>query len=108
MISASKEQVLLLARGWSESNCRIRLITSLKALAMGVTCSVVSVQEDEIGLRISGQSHGVVAVRLSGCKFSFGAGDMPESETELPVKLDAGVSILTPDMESLWLLEVVD
>jgi hypothetical protein len=109
VISASLDEVTSIARGWFDSKARIRFIASLKSGSIGAECSVLSVDEAEIGLRISGQPRGIATVRLSGCEFFFGADDVPPGEQESSkFSFDTGISIITEDGESLWLIEIVD
>ena len=109
MISASADEVLRLARGWSDSKARIRFVASLKSGAIAFECSILSVTPTEIGLRVSGQLRGVATIRLSDCEFFFGAEDIPESEREdSKFRFDTGLSVITADCESLWLLEVLE
>lgn len=109
MIEASLSEVVSLARGWLEAKARIRFIAFLASSVFCAECSVISVDNIEIGLKVSGQPRGIASVRLAGCSFSFGAEDIPESERALSkFRFDTGVSVVTVDGESLWLIEIIE
>jgi hypothetical protein len=92
-----------------DSKARIRLIASLSAMALSVDGSVVSIEPFKVGLKLPGKTPGICSIDLSGCEFSFGADDIPLSEAALPgLRLDAGVSIINSEGESLWLIEILD
>jgi hypothetical protein len=110
MIPASLGAVILVANKWRDEQARIRLVAYLNRVAFGSDCSVISVSEAEIGVRLSGQSKGVCAVRLEGWEFSFGAPDnMAPSETESSgLQFDVGFSLISEDGEWVWLVEVTE
>lgn len=109
MIKASPEEALSVFRGWMDSNARIRFVASLHAVGMSVDCSVFKVDSAKVGLLLPGPHTGVCSIELSGCEFFFGAEDAPSSEGEVRgLKLDAGISVITEDGESLWLIEEID
>ena len=108
LISASVVEIVSVARGWSESKARIRFIEERKNGLREFECSVHSATEDAILLLVSGQPRGVVKIELSDCEFFFGEDDIPSGELLLPFKFGTGISIITGDADSLWLLEVLD
>lgn len=105
-MNASVDEALSIFRGWRDSKARVRFIASLSALGLSVDCSVRKVENFGVGLTLPGVTPGICSIELAGCEFSFGADDIPSGEMNLPgLKLDAGVSIITPDGESIWLIE---
>jgi len=69
---------------------------------------VHSATNDVIALFVSGQSRGFARIELAGCDFFFGEGDAPHGELMLSIKFGVGISIITEEANSLWLLEIVD
>jgi hypothetical protein len=108
LISASFDEAISVASKWRDEHARIRLVAYLKRVAFASDCSVISVADNEIGVQFSGQPKGVCAVRLEGCKFSFGAPDnMAPSEAELSgLQFDLGLSLISEDGEWVWLVEI--
>lgn len=108
VISASFEEVASVLSGWSESKARIRFIAEWKNGIIEFECTVHSVVDDAIVLLVSGQSRGLATVNLAGCEFFFGDDDVPSNDRTIGLRFGVGISLITAESDSVWLLEMVD
>ena len=108
MIPTTSDEALSVIRKWKEDKARIRLVAYSKSFCFSFDCAVISATEAEIGVQLTGQPRSVCAVRVSGCDFAFGADDVPGPEVEIGLQFDVGLTIMTPEAETILLLEVPD